>query len=55
MKPKSVKYKKNKDKVYVLYNNGNILTRDNTYKIDDPNVTILGGVSDLEEYINDDK
>ncbi len=31
-----------------------ILTRDNTYKIDDPNVTILGGVSDLEEYINDD-
>ena len=31
-----------------------ILTRDNTYKMDDPNVTILGGVSDLEEYINDD-
>ena len=34
MKPKSVKYKKNKDKVYVLYNNGNILTRDNTNIVD---------------------
>ena len=31
-----------------------ILTRDPSYKIDDPNVKILGGVSDLEEYINDD-
>lgn len=30
-----------------------ILTRDPNYKIDDPNVKILGGVSDLEEYIND--
>lgn len=34
MKPKSVKYKKNKDKVYVLYNNGNILTKDNTNIVD---------------------
>ena len=31
-----------------------ILTRDSSYKIDDPNVKILGGVSDLEEYINDE-
>ena len=31
-----------------------ILTRDPNYKIDDPNVKILGGVSDLEEYINDE-
>lgn len=39
----------------VLPNRLNIvLTRDSNYKIDDPNVKILGGVSDLEEYINDD-
>ena len=31
-----------------------ILTRDPNYKIDDPNVKILGGVSDLEKYINDE-
>ena len=31
-----------------------ILTRDPNYKIDDSNVKILGGVSDLEEYINDE-
>ena len=31
-----------------------ILTRDPNYKIDDPNVKILGGVSDLEEYIKDE-
>lgn len=31
-----------------------ILTRDPNYKVDDPNVKILGGVSDLEEYINDE-
>ena len=31
-----------------------ILTRDPNYKIDDPNVKILGGVSDLEEYISDE-
>lgn len=31
-----------------------ILTRDPGYKVDDPNVKILGGVSDLEEYINDE-
>ena len=31
-----------------------ILTRDSSYTIDDPNVKILGGISDLEEYINDE-
>ena len=31
-----------------------ILTRDPNYKVDDPNVKIVGGISDLEEYINDD-
>ena len=31
-----------------------ILTRDPNYQIDDSNVKILGGVSDLEEYINDE-
>lgn len=31
-----------------------ILTRNPNYKIDDPNVKILGGVSDLEKYINDE-
>lgn len=39
----------------VLPNRLNIvLTRDLNYKVDDPNVKILGGVSDLEEYINDE-
>lgn len=39
----------------VLPNRLNIvLTRDSNYKVDDPNVKILGGVSDLEEYINDE-
>ena len=31
-----------------------ILTRDPNYKVDDPNVKIVGGISDLEEYINDE-
>lgn len=31
-----------------------ILTRDPNYKVEDSNVKILGGVSDLEEYINDE-
>ena len=31
-----------------------ILTRDPNYKVDDPNVKIVCGVSDLEEYINDE-
>ena len=39
----------------VLPNRLNIvLTRDSNYKVDDSNVKILGGVSDLEEYINDE-
>ena len=37
----------------VLPNRLNIvLTRDPNYKIDDSNVKILGGVSDLEEFCN---
>ena len=31
-----------------------VLTRDPNYKIEDENVKILGGVTDLEQYINDD-
>ena len=31
-----------------------ILTRDPNYKVVDPNVKIVGGISDLEEYINDE-
>ena len=39
----------------VLPNRLNIvLTRDPNYKIEDENVKILGGVTDLEQYINDD-
>ena len=34
MRPKSVNYKKNKDKVWVYFDDGNILTRDNTNIVD---------------------
>ena len=34
MKPKSVKYKKNKDKVWVYFDDGNVFTRDNTNIVD---------------------
>lgn len=34
MKPKTIKYKKNKDKVMVLFNDGNVFTRDNTNIVD---------------------
>lgn len=32
-----------------------VLTRDSNYKVNDENVKILGGISDLEEYINNDE
>ena len=34
MKPKSVNYKKNKDKVWVYFDDGNVFTRDNTNIVD---------------------
>ena len=54
MKPKSVKYKKNKDKVYVLYNNGNILTRDNT-NIVDKEIYCENIITELKNEINNGK
>ena len=34
MRPKSVNYKKNKDKVWVYFDDGNVFTRDNTNIVD---------------------